>query len=102
MSQGTNTFEELKEKRRETVLSGIESGLESPAAFYPDNLQTMKQEFAADRVNAAQESISTSSTQNASNEGASPLTADEMHDENFRRMFDKYYSEVDDGQQEDA
>ena len=76
------------------------SGPESPATFYPDNLQTMRQEFAADRVNAAQENLGTSSAQNASNEGGSPLTADEMHDENFRRMLDKYYSEVDDGQQD--
>ena len=43
--------------------------------------------------------MGTTSTQNVSNEGGSPLTADEAHDENFRRMLDKYYCEVEDPKQ---
>lgn len=86
--------EELFDRKRD--MDGDLSGRESSAStFYPDNLQRMRQEFAADRENVAD--IGASSAQNASYEGGSPLTADEAHDENFRRMLDKYYSEVDDG-----
>lgn len=55
----------------------------------------MRNEFADDLGSVKQDM--SSATANAS--GGSHLTADEAHDENFRRMLDKYYSEVDDTQQ---